>query len=458
MKNGLFFEQNELIYYKDDRPYHAGVVKEDGKIYYIGRNGRAVKGQHIVHREMANGILERGTYTFGEDYVLVEGSFIKPRAHSKKRRKKRRGAALRIKRPVTAVIVAAVVVLVVSAAFLIDWAPVSKPHDPTSSTASDVVLPTFEGEVSLSSEIAAQLYRDELSIKEAVKFGDPYRALPFTYRLAQDGVLRISEHADFSDAREWDLDAGKTVLSIDNLKTATTYYYEVAVGKEVYTDTFKTASGTRYINWEGFYNTRDIGGYTTLDGKTVKQGMIIRGTELDGLADAVYFPSDETLQTALKDIGFVYDMDLRDSALFSGTYTSRFGANVKHRFYTAPAYGEIFYDRNKQAIKAVFSDLANPENYPLYMHCTHGADRTGTVVYLLQGVLNMPESVMEREYRMTAFLEDSFAENTALDVIRAGMQNYPGDTVQEKIQQYLITEIGVTPQELQSIRSILLED
>ena len=65
---------------------------------------------------------------------------------------------------------------------------------------------------------------------------------------------------------------------------------------------------------------------------------------------------------------------------------------------------------------------------------------------------------MKREYGLTSYVDKSLVENYNMDVIIAGLEPYEGNTMQEKIVTFLTEEIGVTEEEIASIRSIFLED
>jgi hypothetical protein len=472
LKNGLYHENGEMIYYKDGTPKHAGVVQIENDIYYISAKGKAVKGRHVVHGEMANGILKRGTYTFGDDYKLVKGSYIAPKKKKVKKKpsisqkqKEKRDSFCRklkqLKRKPVLISMLLLAVLLVTVVWVAEdgWISGRGDQDAAIPTLSDVriTLPQFEEDVLLCSPAAKLEYDGDLPLKTAVETGTPYRPFLFGYTLVNGtGTLLLGENEDFYDARQYPLEENEQYVSIDNLKVDTIYHYKVIVDQREYLGSFRTAPGTRYVHIPGLVNTRDIGGGVTGDGKTVKQGLLIRGVELDGLVNASYFIPEGELVHVKDTFGFVYDLDLRASSIYNGTYTSRL--DIPHQFYGAPMYGEIFNRSSHAALKRIFSDLADPQKYPMYLHCTGGQDRTGTIVFLLQGVLNLPVEDMRREYLLTGYVHPVLVESNHIEVIISGLEPYEGDTVQEKIVTFLKTEVGVTEQELASIREIFLED
>lgn len=468
MKEGLHFENDELIYYKNGQPYHAGVIKVDGAIYYISSKGRAVKGQHIVHRQMTNDILKRGTYTFGDDYKLVKGSYHAPKKHKKSNKAKvtpphrKSFRWKKLGRKKLLLICAALGMLVVFSIglFSLDHllygssSPTTSAQDPTDGT---ITLPSFAEDVFLCSNFAKREFDGQIALKDAVQSGTPYRAFRFEYEFSRaSGTLLLSLQADFTDAEAYDLPQDNNYISIDNLMTETTYYYKVMVAGQEFTGSFRTAKSTRFVSIPGLVNTRDIGGYVNQEGLTIRQGLLIRGVELDGLVNAAYFLKDADIQGMLDTFGFVHEMDLRGSGVYYGQYTSRLG--IHHSFYGAPQYGQIFDSLYHDSLRQIFSDLAKPQNYPMYMHCTWGIDRTGTIVFLLQGILNMSQEDIIREYELSGYENPNVVGNGNLNVLISGLEQYEGNTLSEKIVTYLTTVIGVTEDEIASIRNIFLEN
>ena len=60
--------------------------------------------------------------------------------------------------------------------------------------------------------------------------------------------------------------------------------------------------------------------------------------------------------------------------------------------------GKDSLDLSKGEILACFKILANPENYPVLVHCTQGKDRTGLIVLLTLLLLDVPIEAVKADY------------------------------------------------------------
>ena len=347
-------------------------------------------------------------------------------------------------------------------------------------TASSVVIESsiYTDEVSLVHAAISEYLRSDASVtaKSVYKKYEGYNyplniAVPVHYRYDIDGLpvnasvthlrLAVSRNADFSAAKEYDLDPDGTSVALYHLETGRTYYYRLTLAVSIgegtttlnTTGEFSTAISPRILTIENIPNVRDIGGWMTDSGVRISQGLLYRGSELDGAVAASYRLTDAGRDVLLTDLGIRFDMDLRSESV-NPVPTDALGRFVTHRYYGISMYSGIFEDGETEKLRAIFSDLADKQNYPMYMHCTYGRDRTGTVCYLLEALLGVSEEDLRREYELSAFT-DSYVDSENFAVFLADLRRMEGNTMKDKVEGYLLS-IGVTAEEIASIRAIFL--
>lgn len=448
------------IYYDSTgNPTFAGIVEFDGKFYYAAEEGKIIKGRSkVVRSAMSNNLVKHGTYYFDKNGVLVPSSYKKPHKVTEEKKKKTNNRIIITQY----LLLSAIALIMVSVLISLLTRTHQKGFEKPTTSGITVTVPEFKEEVYLCSTQLMSYYKGESDFDIALKaIKNPYKPFVFEYDIknAESAVLLLTEKNDLSDGVQYVLDLKVTQLSIDNLKTGTQYYYKVTASKNGEKDkevsgTFKTANTNRFIYMKGLYNTRDIGGYTTADNKRVRQGLLIRGTEADGLVENSFYLKD---RKDAEPFGFICDFDLRNGNIFNANYVSRFGPQVTHKFYNSPQYGGIFYASEKETLRQIFSELADKSNYPMYLHCTYGADRTGTVIFLLQGLLGVSEEDMLKEYKLTNIVFPNVAEEQKIQPVCTGLEGVPGNSINEKIHNYMVGTIGITEKQIENIRAIFLE-
>lgn len=225
-----------------------------------------------------------------------------------------------------------------------------------------------------------------------------------------------SRNADFKDSKEepnktYVIDKNERSVSLYNLYPATTYYVKVT---EVFMDESKDSKelttslqtcdlDTRVIHVDGIKNVRDLGGYpTTLaEGKKTRQGMIYRGSALEDEQRQLSITSAGE-ETFLRELGIKTEIELRDN----GTFMSPLAGKVNYKQLPIAVYNEVFNENQKttrQSYKELMELLAEEKNYPVYIHCQQGDDRTGTFAFFLNALLGVSYQDLCIDYEMTSF-------------------------------------------------------
>ncbi len=298
----------------------------------------------------------------------------------------------------------------------------------------------------------------------------------------------FSENSDFSNAMTMPINSTEIKSTI--LIPGKTYYWKV-VGADANVvlggGKIKVADApVRWISVDGIRNVRDMGGWTTVNGKKVKYEMLYRGAQLNAKKDdgtIVQSVKSSGLETFNK-LGIKTEFDLR-GANDAGVPAE--GTNLKYVFIANhTAYHNIFSKSNKNTIvsnyKTMFNYLSDSSNYPIYTHCQGGADRTGTYAFLLNGLLGVSYEDLTRDFELTSFggnkrwrgegkggtfgQNDTFYKTETGQTIAWGelyneMMAYGSQngctTLQQSIEHWFINYIGIPKSQIDSFKSIMLE-
>lgn len=277
---------------------------------------------------------------------------------------------------------------------------------------------------------------------------------------AEKYVLRYGvKGCNVNEVMEVVLDSSETEYELYNLYKGIQYAWSVtAVVKKgfrvIKRESFSTTDlGPRFMYVDGVYNTRDVGGYLTEDGKKTKQGLLYRGGEISSNL------SEAGKRCFVKTMGIKTELDLRGYTEESGYREESLIPGASLVQITTDGYMGAY--RLTDNFQKVFSLMANENNYPMYVHCTGGADRTGTVFFLLNALLGVPEIQLVQDYELTSFSRygerNSKAGTTYGDMFQdflRKLKSYDGETLAKKTENYMLS-IGVTQAEIERIRAIM---
>lgn len=292
-----------------------------------------------------------------------------------------------------------------------------------------------------------------LTVKNNVELSYP-RVLSLAWEA--DGspsyTAEVSEDADFADPF-LTVTTEDTTCEIENLKIGQKYYWRVNGGEA---RSFSTlANAPRFIHIDGALNVRDIGG------ERLKQGLLFRGSEIER-----YFNiTDEGKHVFTNVLKIRTELDLRIEC--QGTFEkSPAGDTVQLVQLGYRPYMEVFEDVHKAGIVTIMEFLTHEENYPVYVHCMGGADRTGMIALYLRALAGESDDDIHTDYELTGLSTYAGGQTEGAHGFRNRSASYyvafldtldtyaPGGTLAEKARAFLI-DCGVTEAMIEKILEII---
>ena len=259
----------------------------------------------------------------------------------------------------------------------------------------------------------------------------------------------------------------------------------------------------RCIQLEGQSNFRDVGGYQTRNGKSVKRGIVFRSgrmpllTEDDvaklermGIKAVVNFLTPEEVQASGKNRlprGAVETLHSIDSdgglavLLIEARTTGDFSKMPPD---INPEIHRMVVNEARKQYAALFREIIRSDA-PIVYHCSHGVHRTGSATAILLWSLGVPWETVREDYllsntcrkeevdRRLEYFRGLAAKNQDVAAVEVDMTNITAfyilkesyiDATRDEIvkeyggiEKYLADGLALTADEIQRLRDKLLE-
>lgn len=266
---------------------------------------------------------------------------------------------------------------------------------------------------------------------------------------------------------------------IYNLLPSTTYYYQVT---HVLSDgslvvaksgSFTTSGETwRLLYIDGTQNVRDLGGWTGLNGKKVKYGKIIRGASLSDTSDRDFVVTGKG-RLALGELKVQAELNLGDTSTETSISSTCAYMRLGYSNYAVAITNENARANFKTILEWIVRCLDGTLTVTglptiarnIYMHCQGGCDRTGTLSFLLLGLLGVSESDLAKEYELSSFSNvgvsrkrNTTLANNVYDYVGMveALKTYSGATITDKFVSFA-TACGISSDTIASFRNLMLE-
>ena len=287
---------------------------------------------------------------------------------------------------------------------------------------------------------------------------------PVRFNWKTTGARTLTVWDSVSETTVFEEDASGLTTEIYNLIPGKKYTYSVNSDELSWKSTITPVGPLRMIQ-ANTQNFRDLGGWTGEDGKTLAYGKLYRGAQISG-SDLELFRS----------LGIGVDLDLRGKpgspgAVFDASVIIWANIQVYQFMYngsssggggggpsgsSSPGYTEELY---RQALKYVIDCLRDGKI--VYFHCIGGADRTGTLAFLIEALLGVREADMSKEYELTSFYQKRLRNDSGdrpFKQLVFYLKTFPGETLQEQVTSWATTgENALSVEDIDLLKSLMLE-